>query len=299
MLSRTLSLLALILAFPQFCGAQEKYPIKLHRPAAKGESYTYAAVGRLMEKIDVTVDGETNQSKNADYRCELASRVDILEVDKNGLPTEMLIKVYRFQKQGADDPLALDLLARGTEIHCTFTADGDKFTVDGEPVSEEVEEALGIVAMRLSSQPGETEDEVMGTKEPKAEGETWKVNSERIAAALARNGFHIDADQLRSEASLSSAAKPEGGNPQFLGIDILVAGEGISPELPAGYATKSGTLTNKISRRLPTDPKLPCAGEEMSFEIVAESEGKEAESTINLKIHLKQTLKARYNRIGG
>ena len=30
-----------------------------------------------------------------------------------------------------------------------------------------------------------------------------------------------------------------------------------------------------------------------------EAEGKEAAATVNLKIHLKQSLKARYNRIGG
>ncbi len=295
--SRKLSLLVLILALPQIVGAQEEYPIKLHRPATKGEAYTYAAVGRLVEKINVTVDGKTSETKNAAYRCELASRVDILEVDKNGLPTEMKTKVYRFQKPGEDDQLALDLRGRGTELHCKFAPDGDEFSVGGEPVREEVEEALGIVAMRLSSQPGETEDEVMGTKEPKAEGETWTADGDRIAAALARNGFHIGADQLRCEARLTSATKPEGGNPEFLGIDVTITGEGISPELPAGYATKSGTLTNKISRRLPTDPALPCAGEEVSFEIVAEAEGKEAESTVNLKIHLKQSLKARYNRI--
>lgn len=295
---RKLSLLALLLALtPSWCGAQDRYPIKLHRPATKGEAFTYAAVGRLMEKIDVTVDGKTTETTDSAYRCELASRVDILEVDENGLPTEMTIKIYRFQKQGDDDQLALDLLARGAEVHCKFSPEGDEFTVDGEPVREEVAEALGIVAMRLSSQPGETEDEIMGTDEPKAEGETWEVDRERIAAALARNGFHIPADQLRSEARLTSATKPEGGNPEFLGVDVTITGEGISPELPGGYVTKSGTLTNTISRRLPRDPALPCAGEEVSFEIIAEAEGKEAAATVNLKVHLKQSLKARYNHI--
>lgn len=296
--TRPLILLALILSFPQLSGAQDKdkYPIKLHRPAVEGEAYTYAAVGRLMEKIDVTVDGQTTQTKHAAYRCELASRVDILKVDDKGLPTEMLIKVYRFQKQAEDEELALDLLGRGSEIHCKFTADGDTFTVGDKPVSEEIEEALGIVAMRLSSQSGETEDEIMGTGEPKSEGDTWAISSDSIATALARNGFHIAPEKLRTEARLTSATKPEGAQPKFLGIDVTIIGEGISPELPAGYQLKSGTLTNKISRRLPTDPKLPCAGEEVEFEIAAEAEGKEADATINLKIHLKQSLKARYNR---
>jgi hypothetical protein len=292
----------LFLALPLISLAREreedKYPIKLHRPATIGESYSYAAVGRLFEKIDVSVDGESTKSKDTSYRCELASKVEIVAIDGHGLPTEMVITIYRFQKQSDDDELALDLLGRGSEVHCKFTADSAEFTIAGQAVSGEVAEALGIVAMKLSSQFGETEDEVMGTAEPKGEGDTWALNTESLAAALAKNGFHISPEKLRSEAQLTSVTRPEGGEAEFLGIDVTVIGEGISPELPAGYVAKSGTLTNKISRRFPTDPTLPCAGEEVSFEIVAEAEGKEAESTVNLKIHLKQSLKARYKRIG-
>lgn len=277
--------------------AQEKYPIQLHRPTKQGEKFSYAAVGRLAEKIDVSIDGKTTESVDSSYRCELASAIEILEVDKNGLPTSMRLTVFRFQKQTDDDALALDLLGRGTEVHCEFTAEAAKFSVGGKPVSDKVAEALGLVAMKLSSQFGETEDEVMGTKEAQAEGDTWKIDTARVAAALAKNGFHIGADALRGEASLTSVAKHEGGAAKFLGIDVTVIGEGISPELPQGYKVKSGTLTNTISRRFPTDPTLPCAGEEVSFEIVAEAEGIEAEATVNLKIHLKQSLKARYNRI--
>jgi hypothetical protein len=280
-------------------GAQEqKYPIKLHRPAEEGEVYSYAAVGRLFEKIDVTVDGETTESQNDAYRCELASSVRVMEVDEHGLPTELTITIYRFQKQGEDDQLALDLLGRGTEVHAKFSAEESEFLVGGKLVSDEVAEALGIVAMKLSSQFGETEDEVMGTAQPQGEGDTWELNRESLAAALAINGFHIAPEKLRSEGRLTSVTRAEGGQAEFLGIDVTVIGEGVSPELPSGYASKSGTLTNMISRRFPTDPDLPCAGEEVSFEIIAEAEGKEAESTVNLKIHLKQSLKARYNRIG-
>ena len=263
---RRLTLLALILALPQLSRAQEeapaaaeaeKYPVKLHRPAAAGEAYTYAAVGRLTEKIDVSIDGETTVANHDAYRCELASRVEILKVDEKGLPTETLIKVYRFQKQADDEKLALDLLGRGTEIHCKFAAAGDTFTVDGKKVSDEVEEALAIVALRLSAQSGETDDEVMGTTEPKAEGDTWALDADSLAGALARNGFHILPGRLRTEATVTSATKAAGAQPQFLGVDMTIVGEGISPELPAGYQLKSGTLTNEISRRLPTDPKTP------------------------------------------
>jgi len=280
-------------------GAQgQKYPIKLHRPAEKGEVYSYAAVGRLFEQIDVTVDGETKESKEVSYRCELASSVKVLEVDDDGLPTEIAITIYRFQKQGDDDQLALDLLGRGSRVHAKFSAGEAEFSIAGKPVPAEVAEALGIVAMKLSSQFGETEDEVMGTALPQGEGDTWELNRESLAAALAGNGFHIAPEKLRSEGRLTSVTRAEGGEADFLLVDVTVIGEGISPELPQGYATKSGTLTNTISRRFPTDPSLPCAGEEVSFEIVAEAEGEEAESTVNLKIHLKQSLKARYNRIG-
>jgi len=289
-------LLALLLTLAH-SGAQEKFPIQLHRPAKLGEKFSYAAVGRLAEKIDVSVDGKTTENVDSAYRCELASAVEILAVDENGLPTEMRLEVFRFQKQGADEALALDLLGRGTQVHCKFTADAAEFSVAGKPVSDEVAEALGLVAMKLSSQSGETEDQVMGTKDPKAEGEAWKIDTARVAAALAKNGFHIGADALRGEARLTSVTKPAGGAAQFLSIDVTVIGEGISPELPLGYQLKSGTLTNTISRRFPTDPSLPCAGEEVSFEIVAEAEGKEAEATVNLKIHLQQSLKARYNRV--
>ena len=282
----------------KLCAQERKYPIKLHRPAEQGEVYSYAAVGRLFEQIDVSVDGETKESKEEAYRCELASSVTVLQVDGDGLPTEFAITIYRFQKQGDDDQLALDLLARGSEVHAKLTEGGAEFSMGGKPVSDEVAEALGIVAMKLSSQFGETEDEVMGTAQAQAEGDTWDLNRESLAAALAVNGFHIAPEKLRSEGRLTNVTRAEGGEAEFLLIDVTVIGEGISPELPLGYTTKSGTLTNTISRRFPTDPDLPCAGEEVSFEIIAEAEGKEAESTVNLKIHLKQTLKARYNRIG-
>ena len=277
--------------------SEEKYPIQLHRPVEAGERFSYAAVGRLAEKIDITVDGNTNESVDSSYRCELASSVEVLEVDANGLPTEMRMVVYRFQKQAQDEALALDLLGRGAEVHCLFSEGTAKFAIAGEPVSDEVAEALGLVAMKLSSQFGETEDELMGTAEAKAEGDSWMIDTGKVAAALAINGFHISADKLRGEAVLTSVTKHEGGEAKFLGIDVTVIGEGVSPELPQGYSVKSGTLTNTISRRFPTDPTLPCAGEEVSFEIEAEAEGKEADSTVNLRIHLKQSLKARYKRI--
>ncbi|MFT4547971.1 MAG: hypothetical protein ACI8XO_004670 [Verrucomicrobiales bacterium] len=292
--------LAAILALPHFVWSQEEgvYPIQLHRPAVKGEAYTYAAVGRLFERIVVTIDGETAETKNESYRCELASKVEVLEVDELGLPTQLNLTVYRFQKQADDEALALDLLGRGAEILCKFSLEGAEFSVAGKKLSGEVAEALSVVAMKLSSQFGETEDQVLGTKEPKAEGDTWALNTDSLSRALARNGFHIGAEKLRSEGQLTSVTKHEGGEAEFLQVDVSIIGEGVSPELPLGYAPKSGTLTNTISRRYPTDPKLPCAGEEISFEIVAEAEGKEAESIVNLKIHVKQTLKARYSRIG-
>lgn len=296
MRARKYFLIALFLTLASSRG-QEAYPIRLHRPAKVGENYSYAAVGRHAEKIDVRVDGETREGVDVSYRCELASSVEISAVDENGLVTSMRLTVFRFQKQSDDDPLALDLLGRGTVVDCQFTADGDGFSVAGEAVSAEVAEALGLLAMRVSSQFGETEDELMGTPEAKAEGDCWKIDTARVAAALARNGFHISADALRGEASLTSVTRHEGGEAKFLSIDVSVTGEGISPELPQGYQLTSGTLTNTIRRRFPTDPGLPCAGEEVDFEIVAEAQGKEAEATVNLKVRLKQSLKARYNRI--
>ena len=297
MRARNLVTIALLLTFVQIGAGGEKYPVQLHRPAQQGDRFTYAAVGRLEENMSVSVDGETVEAEESSYRCELASSVEVLEVDKKGLPTEMRMTVFRFQKQSDDDRLALDLLGRGAVVDCKLGAEKAEFRIDGEVVSGELAEALGLMAMRLSSQPGETEDEVMGTAEPKAEGETWKIDTKKIAAALAKNGFHIGAEALRGEARLNSVAKIDGGEAKFLGIDVTVIGEGISPELPQGYAVKSGTLTNTIRRRFPTDLKKPCAGEEVDFEIVAEAEGKEAEATVNLKIQLKQSLKARYSRI--
>ncbi len=87
--------------------------------------------------------------------------------------------------------------------------------------------------MKLSSQFGETEDEVMGTALPQGEGDTWELNRESLwRLRLQINGFHIAPEKLRSEGRLTSVTRAEGGEAEFLVIDVTVIGEGISPELP-------------------------------------------------------------------
>jgi len=275
----------------------ETYKVVLHRPAKVGEVYSYSAVGRMYRQIDVTVDSKTAESSYAEYQCQLASSVEILNVGESGLPTEMKISVFRFQKQSEGDRLALDLLGRGSVIHYKITPEGEEFLVGGEPVREGITEALSMMAMKLSSLPGATDDSVMGVKEPKAEGEKWAIDNALVAAALAKNGFHIHPGALRADAQLSGVTKPGADETGFISVQVNMVGEGISPELPKGYALKSGKLTNHINRRLPLDLDTQSGDEEASFEIIADAEGTEAESKVGLKIHLRQSIKARYNRV--
>ncbi len=272
--------------------AAKTYAVRVVRPMKVGSLFSYAALGATREHTLVSWAGSTVDEVKKAYQCELAATAEVLAVDDEGIPTRTLYRVHRCK--GRDEKLnAVDLVPKDTEIEVFADALGLHFRIGGQPITQELHEALSLVLAK----PVPDDNLLFGSEEPRAPGDSWPVDSAVAAKRFAENGLTVDPARLGAKVTFTKLAPPAPGGAAKTGDCMVLAVEmkapDAGPELPEGFQIRSGSLDVTLGGSFPLDPALPPLDEESEFLLQTEGYGVADGAPLDLHLEISRTFRAR------
>jgi hypothetical protein len=233
--------------------AAERHRIVLHRPHAVGDRAEGTFRARSDTSQSVTVDGQTVDNEVEAIDITLVAEMVIREVNAQGKATRTELTV----RQCTSDTFAShELLPQGSVIVVTAAPPpaAGAITLVGGTLTEEQEERLDLVLSTSVSQIND--DDVFGSDEPRAVGESWSIDSELAARALSK----ID--------KLTFTADALSGGTLFTGIDTV---DGVPCQrveatmraqrfdlsgLPESAVVESASVEMQMNAALPVDTSM-------------------------------------------
>jgi len=218
----------------------QNYAVHMSTPVHAGQSYAVTATGSRLEK---TSTGD-RVLKAAEFQVNFQGRADVLEVDGNQQPFKVAFTVERFTK--IEGGVTIDLLKSGSVI----IADGSQqqpISVKDSTTEESVREAFELIY--FPGKPGDfTDNEIFGTKEAKAIGDTWSINPALLSESL--KGI-IAVPEGHLSGTVSLVAKDKIANIDCLSLRAELKADDLTPkDLPPGVTLDSGVTLDQASLQL-------------------------------------------------
>jgi hypothetical protein len=233
----------------------QKYPIRLAAPNHVGDRYNFSASGSRVQRSSISKAGQVLQDATDEFRVNLSAVVEVLEVDSKGEPVRKAITIDKLTKseKGAETVL----LKSGTVVYTDGSQPKNKqvFVMSGT-LDDMVREALDLVV--TTHRPNSsTDDDIFGTADQKAIGESWSINTRLAAEDLANNGLPVSAENLSGK--VSAIAKDTVAGVDCLSIAATVNAEGVRPpSLPPGVEVERGMLSGNFGGCYPfSDAVIP------------------------------------------
>jgi hypothetical protein len=125
----------------------------------------------------------------------------------------------------------------------------DPVSLKGGKISDDVRKAFEVVYS--PHKPGSaTDDEVFGTKEPKAFGESWPINAKLAAEDAKKSGIEVSPEHLNGRTEL--VGKGRIGEADCLNVRTELAASGVAlKDLPAGATVDEGAMQATIAGCVP------------------------------------------------
>lgn len=179
-------------------GAQSAYEIRLNRPSRVGDR-AHVVLGGEEEKITTTRRGGQLVSEDHDKkRARLDAIGTILELDEKseGARVGYDVTDFTFARGGRE---VLHMRRGHIDVVRAAKEDDATITVDGEPATDDVHDAIKVLMSLRRG--GPSDDEIFGTKTPQRIGGHWRVDEKRALEDLA-----ADQPTMVQNASLSGDA---------------------------------------------------------------------------------------------
>jgi hypothetical protein len=251
---RLLSCLCLFLLTDAVLEAQ-KYPIRLAAPNHVGDRYNLSASGSRAQRSSISKAGQVLQDATDEYSVNLTAVVEVLEVDRKGEPVRKAITIDKLTKseKGAETVL----LKSGTVVYTDGSQPKNKqvFVMSGT-LDDTVRDAIDLVV--TTHRPNSpTDDDVFGTADQKAIGESWSINTRLAAEDAANNGLSVSAENLSGK--VSAIAKDTVAGVDCLSIAATLNAEGVRPpSFPPGVTFEQGRLSGNFAGCYPfSDAAFP------------------------------------------
>jgi hypothetical protein len=153
--------------------AGQRYSILLERDAEPGKPYRVRIKDESTETMVMSSQGKVlNEEKKLKALSFVGTGNALAAGDHH--PTEYVVDELTQLK----DAQTQALLPPGTKLLKSPVDEKWQYTVDGTPVSEEAKDALETL---LGSSVGAVgDDDIFGSKEPRAVGERWSINVEKM-----------------------------------------------------------------------------------------------------------------------
>jgi len=249
-----------------------KYELRLARPSKVGDTFHIDATGATKSSTLLTVGDKEKEPVAELYGISLTGTIKVLEVSKSGAETRLMLKVdtcmATVNKQN------LPLLPAGTELVARWDKDKRKtvFELGDKPLPDDVGELLDLV-VNTSDPESASDDEIFGTKEKRAVGDTWPINADAAAKELGRIGLKVKPEDLYGESTI--AEQTRSGEVPSLVVKTEFKARSLTSDDKADrkVAIRSGSLRIETSVTLPVDPALPPSKSSMTMTLTRELVG--------------------------
>jgi hypothetical protein len=201
---KTVIVMYILCCFARFCMAQTqqvplKYPIKLLRPFTVGATLDREIVGKRRTQATKTTAGGVGITSTDELSIHFEGRITVLAVDNSGIPTSLRYSIHKCIADFGQGAVAIG--KPGDAFVATFSDDTVHLTLNDraptDPENVAFRPILGVMPKGLP-----TPDEVWGSSEPRAVGESWRIQSDPCARMEAGIGFIVESKNIKGESTL-------------------------------------------------------------------------------------------------
>jgi hypothetical protein len=245
-------------------GAQAAYEIHLRRPSRVGDR-THVVLAGEEDKITTTRRGGQLVSEDHDKkRARLDAIGTILELDEKSEGARVGYDVgdFTFARGGRE---VVHMRKGHVEVVRAPKEDDATITVDGEPATDDVREAIKVLMSLRRG--GPTDDDIFGTKVPQHVGGHWRIDEKRALEDLAADQASMVSNaSLSGDAWLENVTRERGVDCLDVHVKMQVDNLDFSNKIPnanADVARASATY----SALFPIDTSVTRLGDRMLIEM--------------------------------
>jgi hypothetical protein len=232
--------------------APETYKVKIHRPFTAGQVITVDVEAHQTVKGAV-VDGEQKQAVGAAEAIDLhlVGDVKIDEVSPDGRAAVATLTVTTFVNPSNQDVI----LPAGAVVHATRVDGVLQPTLEGGTLTADQSKLL-LLAFPMERPGSRLGDELFGTPDPKAVGDTWPFNRAYVVDDLREDGWATSESGLDGTVKLNQVAPC--GKTQCLELQIEMKAANTSMVAVEGASDVGvGELHSTITLQVPVDETTP------------------------------------------
>jgi len=237
-------------------------------------------------KMEMQMNGESVQNKSQTLSGSIKTVVTILEVDEDGLPTKQEHVVKSFS--GKADDSAIEGISEGTKIMVELGEDEvTTYSVDGKPAETPLDELLDTL-ITVSADDSD-DDAILGTDEPKAVGDEWKVDADELLESMQDSGMEIEADSVDGKATVVSKVDTPVGEALEVKAEIKV--NLAKGPIPVPMDFEEAKLAVTMTGHLPIDQKAHAPKRTMNMDLSLKGTGEPQPGT-KMGLSMKMTQQA-------
>ncbi|MGD0844541.1 MAG: hypothetical protein ABSA06_09275 [Geobacteraceae bacterium] len=273
----------------------QDYEIRLTRDAEAGEKYELTVSGSISKQMTMSSQGQVLQKNASSFTANLEGTVTVLEIDEMKREKKLSLLVSRCLVSSNGSTKEREALPKDTQVVAQIRDGQKEFLIDGNVVSRDIAEMLGILISLPISQA--TDDDIFGTKEHRKVGDSWPVNGVKGAADLSSKGIKVDAKDIRGNTKVEKLIVAGGTN--CLQISSKMEMINITPPLPRGLAVTKSNASAAFSGEFPLDVSIRPLSEAMTVSMVFVAKGKPAPDTpeVTLTMNMEESKHAKQKAV--
>lgn len=276
----------LLLLCSAWMSVAQDYEIKIARPAKAGLKYNVTVSGSTKQAQTVKMNGQVAQQEQRAFTVALEADVVVLTVTEKGQPRNVEYTIRQFTRTDADK--TTELLPAGKVV----VVDRDKenappFSLkDGGALDQPALEALDVVISEAKKDSVD-DDLVFGTKERKAVGAEWPMNSELASADMAKHGVKVTKEDLTGTVKLNGVEQVNGM--ECLQLSMSVAARNVDLPMPEGFKVEKSTLKALAVGKFPVDTTQPKQIFSAQMEMSAVAKGGKPDQEVIVEIQMERS----------
>ena len=267
---RIVMVCAVLLATASRVFAQD-YEVRLTRDAEAGEMYELTVSASVSKQMTMSSQGQVLRKNASSITANLEGTVTVLEIDEMKREKKLGLLVSRCLLS-SNGSTKREALAKGTLVVAQIRGGQEEFLIDGNAVSEDIAEMLGILISLPIAQA--TDDDIFGTKERRKVGDSWAVNSVKAAVDLSSKGIKVDPEDIKGSTKFDKLIVADGTN--CLQISARMEMINIRPPLPRGMNVTKSNASANFSGEFPVDVSIRPLSEAMTVSMVFIAKGRPA-----------------------
>ncbi len=243
-----------------------KFRVVLFRKARVGERVRLTRTVSDLTSQRVIQNGKVVKNQTLRQHVEFEAVTEVLAVTVKGRPSRTRYTIKRFAARMGRGmkpifkPGTVLTVQRGGKAERSITSSA------GPLSKEQLAAAKLVISLRKSRA---NDQEIFGTSEPRAIGESWPINSKRGKQSMEEEGI-AKLRSLNGKTTLVAERQVE-GVPCLEVLGRMEADIEHLPGLPKDTKVVRGKLRARLTGLFPTDPKLlpPKKTSSMTFDVVS------------------------------